>query len=288
MELAATPYLYVLAALSLSFGSLSSIVVLLRQMVGGTPPPHYVLLFRLVLESSLTNAVAAVLPPLFSLAPTPLWHLAGAIASLGMLAHFASYPRRRRRVAPDQLMGPAGWGNIAVLVCGPVLLALDATEIGRLPAGAVYALAFYLRLLASGCPFFANFAFFVRQDLPIPRAASADSPAVPPAGGARGSYPVPTCVPQNPKMWADQGFGADFVLSSTIYPLMRHILVGLAAMATVPLVGCTGQPSSIAGARSSPGDIVSTATPPGDFLTESGRLPVQTRNSLPPGAATSP
>ena len=72
--LAAIPYLYVPAALSLSFASLSSIVILLRQMTGGTPSPHHVLLFRLVLESRLTNAAASVLPPLlalFGLDPAP-------------------------------------------------------------------------------------------------------------------------------------------------------------------------------------------------------------------------
>ncbi len=184
--LAAIPFLYVLAALSLSFASLSSIVILLRQMTGGTPSPHHVLLFRLVLESSLTNTAASVLPPLlalFGLGPARVWHVAGALAFTVMLAHFVSYPYRRRHAAPNQPMGALGWGNIALLFCGPALLVLDVAGVSGVPAGALYALALYLRLLGSGCVFFANFAFFVRQDSSAMRATSGFQSAKPPLEG---------------------------------------------------------------------------------------------------------
>ena len=101
-------------------------------MTGGTPSPHHVLLFRLVLESRLTNAAASVLPPLlalFGLDPARVWHVAGALAFTVMLAHFVSYPYRRRYAAPDQPMGALGWGNIALLFCGPALLVPDVAEV---------------------------------------------------------------------------------------------------------------------------------------------------------------
>ena len=55
------------------------------------------------------------------------------------------------------------------------------------------------------------------------------------------------------------------------------MLAGLAA-------GCSNRPPADLSAPGGPAGLVSTQTPPGTFLTESGRRPLQTRNSLPPGA----
>jgi hypothetical protein len=187
MALDATPYLYALAALSLSFASFSSIVVLLRQMTGGVPSAHHVLLFRLILESSLTTTAAALLPPLlslFGLRPPLVWHIAGSVALAVMFAHFASYPYRRRRAAPDRPMGLAAWGNVTLLSCGPALLVFDAVGIGGAPAGAVFVLALYLRLVASGYLFFATFAFFIPPDFSKRRTTPGMRSDLPPDDGS--------------------------------------------------------------------------------------------------------
>jgi hypothetical protein len=69
------------------------------------------------------------------------------------------------------------------------------------------------------------------------------------------------------------------------YPMMRTAILPFLALALAGAgAACGSGPPADLSAPGGPGALVSTQTPPGIIPYEGSRRPVQTRNSLPPGA----
>jgi hypothetical protein len=108
MELAGTAYLANLSVLGISFATVSTLVMLLRQVMGGTMSSFDIYLMTSYVTAGFMLCFAALLPSLFDLCGLPqsvTWSAASAVASLpiGWLALAAP---RRRRVASGGVRPP--------------------------------------------------------------------------------------------------------------------------------------------------------------------------------------
>ena len=128
MELPGAGYLYNLSVLAVTFATVSALVMLIRQTLGGKLSNFDIFLLRGFVSFSLFVAFAAILPPLAALSNAlalVLWPLTSAVAAI-LLALNLYWVIMRRRKATGQ-PAPAGV-TIRYLVHGMAiaLLALNA------------------------------------------------------------------------------------------------------------------------------------------------------------------
>ncbi len=106
MEVPGSNYLLSIAALSMAFVSFSTIVVVLRQVLGEPLSPYLISLVRLFIEGGLTATALSLLPPLLGLLGIALpvvWRLSSAIMAVIFVKLDILYILRRRQVQPGPL-----------------------------------------------------------------------------------------------------------------------------------------------------------------------------------------
>jgi hypothetical protein len=82
MELPGGPYLYTLAALAMTFVGFTTIVLILRQVLGRELTPFDALLAHIYMELGLLVSIGSMLPSLFAIWGLPqitVWRLSSAI-----------------------------------------------------------------------------------------------------------------------------------------------------------------------------------------------------------------
>lgn len=92
-------YLYTLAAMSVTFVGFSSLVIVLRQALGGGMSKLDILITRTFIQIGFLVAAGALLPALlsfFHLAEPSVWRVSSAVTALPVLLFAATYPMRRR------------------------------------------------------------------------------------------------------------------------------------------------------------------------------------------------
>ena len=91
MELPGSGYLYNLSVLAVTFATVSALVMLVRQTLGGKLSNFDIFLLRGFVSFSLFVAFAAILPPLVALSGAParvLWPLTSAVAAILLALKF--------------------------------------------------------------------------------------------------------------------------------------------------------------------------------------------------------
>ena len=109
MELPGASYLYNLSLLAVTFATVSALVMLVRQTLGGKLSNFDIFLIRGFLSFSLFVAFAAILPPLAALsdaAAQVLWPLTSMIAAILLGLNLYTIIVRRRKATKKA--APAG------------------------------------------------------------------------------------------------------------------------------------------------------------------------------------
>jgi hypothetical protein len=118
MDLPGLSYLFTLAELSVTFVGFSSLVVVLRQTMGGEMSKLDILITRIFIQLGFIVAAGAMLPALFSLfhlsQPT-VWRVASLIPAIPAIVFAATYPTRRR--AASGVAAPlAVWIDVVIIL----------------------------------------------------------------------------------------------------------------------------------------------------------------------------
>ena len=95
-------YLYTLAAVSVTFVGFSSLVVVLRQAMGGEMSSLDVLITRTFIQVGFLVAAGAMFPALlslFHLGEPSVWRISSALTALPVTLFGATYPMRRKTVS---------------------------------------------------------------------------------------------------------------------------------------------------------------------------------------------
>ncbi len=163
MELPGSTYLLALAAISVTFVSVSTIAVVFRQVQGGVLTEFELLLIRVFLVNGLMATVGSLVPPLlalFGITPSLIWRLASLALALAILWRTIYFFRRRSQV------GPASTPPIMYVLYGITLaavLGLFVNAIGILfePGVGLYALAATWLLVNSVVAFIISLGMFL-------------------------------------------------------------------------------------------------------------------------------
>ena len=147
MELPGSGYLYNLSVLAVTFATVSALVMLVRQTLGGKLSNFDIFLLRGFVSFSLFVAFAAILPPLVALSDAParvLWPLTSAVAAILLALNLYTVITRRRQATGQT--APAGV-TIRYLIHGLAVAVLVVnTLVPAVQGVALYAAALTLCL----------------------------------------------------------------------------------------------------------------------------------------------
>ena len=158
-------YLLAIAAIAMTFVSLSAIVLVLRQFQGGALTPYHTHVVRFTVECGLLATAAALLPVLLALTELPLplvYRLSSGVGAVGFLIYLLQYIRRYRRVRPGPL--PRRFVIITTLsILIDVTLGLNAGDVLLHGEAWPYALAVTWILAQAGIVFLLTFDVFLQR-----------------------------------------------------------------------------------------------------------------------------
>ncbi len=163
MELPGSSYLLALAAISITFVSVSTIAVVFRQVQSAALSTFERLLIRAFLVSGLMATVASLIPPLlglFEITPAVIWRFSSIALALAMVWREVYFIRRRRQDPP----GPQPTSiSILIGITIATVLGLFANALGVLPEPGVglYALAATWLLVNSVVAFIISLGMFL-------------------------------------------------------------------------------------------------------------------------------
>ncbi len=165
MELPGSNYLLALAAISVTFVSVSTIAVVFRQVQGGVLSKFELLLMRVFLVSGLMATVASLIPPLLALlgmASSLVWRVSSLALALAIIVRTIYFFRRRSQVGPGS-SPPSIYVLYAVTIA--VVLGLFANVFGLLSEASVglYALAATWLLVDSVVAFIISLGMFLES-----------------------------------------------------------------------------------------------------------------------------
>jgi hypothetical protein len=165
MDVPGSNYLLSIATLSIAFVSFSTIVVVLRQVLGEPLSPYLISLVRLFIETGLTATALSLLPPLLGLlgiAFAVVWRLSSVIMAAIFVRLDVLYILRRRKVQPGPLPLRIYVNNgiSAVVIVG---LALNALGALFEPNVGPYALAVTWVLIQGGLIFVETLGAFLER-----------------------------------------------------------------------------------------------------------------------------
>jgi hypothetical protein len=124
----ALSYLYTLAALSVTFVGFSSLVIVLRQTMGGEMSKLDIFITRTFIQVGFLVAAGAMLPGLLTQFEVPgrsTWRLSSAVTAVPVLLFACTYPARRK-AASGARTPVLIWIDALVILGFGILLALDA------------------------------------------------------------------------------------------------------------------------------------------------------------------
>lgn len=143
MELPGSNYLLALAAISLTFVSVSTIAVVFRQVQGAVLSQFELLLMRVFLVTGLMATVAALVPPLlglFGITPSLIWRVSSLALAVAMLWR-ETYAMRRRAQVRREPVPPSIYLLFVIAIATVLGLFINAIGIFSEPGVGPYALA---------------------------------------------------------------------------------------------------------------------------------------------------
>ncbi len=163
MELPGSSYLLALAAISITFVSVSTIAVVFRQVQGAVLSKFELLLMRAFLVSGLMATVASLLPPLlglFGITPALVWRVSSLVLALAILWREIYFIRRRRQDPPGP-QPPSLSLLIGITMVAVLGLFINAFGIHSEPSVGLYAVAATWLLVNSVVAFIISLGMFL-------------------------------------------------------------------------------------------------------------------------------
>ncbi len=163
MELAGSNYLRALAAISITFVSVSTIAVVFRQVQGAALSRFEFLLMRVFLISGLMATVASLIPPLlglFGIPPALVWRVSSLALAVAILWREIYSVRRRAQVRPGAMPKSINL-LIAITIVAVLGLLINAIGIPSEPSVGPYALAATWLLVNSVVAFIISLGMFL-------------------------------------------------------------------------------------------------------------------------------
>ena len=127
MDLTGSAFLFTLAGLSVSFVGFSTLVIILRQTLGGRMSKLDILITKIFIQLGFIVAAGAMLPPLLSLFHLPeivVWRMASIAAAILACLFAATYPMRRWTASASPTP-PIVWIDVLILLSSGAVLALN-------------------------------------------------------------------------------------------------------------------------------------------------------------------
>jgi hypothetical protein len=165
MAVPGSGYLLAVAAIAMTFVSLSAIVLVLRQFEGGALTPYHTHVVRFTVECGLLATASALLPVLLELTELPavvVYRLSSGAGAVGFLIYLVQYVRRYKRLMPGPL--PLRFVIITTLsIVVVAMLLLNAGEIVLRGEAWPYAVAVTWILVQAGIVFLMTFDLFLQR-----------------------------------------------------------------------------------------------------------------------------
>jgi hypothetical protein len=165
MAVPASGYLLAIAAIAMTFVSLSAIVLVLRQFEGGALTPYHTHVVRFTVECGLLATASALLPVLLELTELPttvVYRLSSSAGAVGFLIYLVQYVRRYKRLMP----GPLPLRFVIITTLSIVIIAilwLNAANILLRGEAWPYAVAVTWILVQAGIVFLMTFDLFLQR-----------------------------------------------------------------------------------------------------------------------------
>ncbi len=165
MELPGSNYLLAVAAISITFVTVSTIAVVFRQVQGAVLSEFELLLMRSFLITGLMATIASLIPPLlglFGITPSLVWRVSSLAFALAILWRTIYLIGRRSRVGPASM--PTSIHILNGITIAAVL-GLFTNAIGVLsePSVGLYALAATWLLVNSVIAFIISLGMFLES-----------------------------------------------------------------------------------------------------------------------------
>ncbi len=166
-EMHGEAFLLSIAEVSIGLIAFTTIVVALRQVVGGRISQFQVLVVKLFTVCGFSALFLALLPLLlheFGTSDLWTWRIANPAMIGAAVAIHAWYFRQRRRIAPERPINATNVINVVTLLTGVVLLSLATAGIVYEGAMAPYAFCLVALLLAAATGFLGTLSSFLSAD----------------------------------------------------------------------------------------------------------------------------
>ncbi len=163
MELPGSNYLLALAAISITFVSVSTVAVVFRQVQGTVLSKFELYLMRLFLVSGLMATIASLLPPLlalFGISPSSVWRVSSLAFALAILWREITFIRRRPQVQSGPLP-PSIYVLYGITIAAILGLFINAIGLLAEPGVGLYALAATWLLVNSAVAFIISLGIFL-------------------------------------------------------------------------------------------------------------------------------
>ena len=160
-------YLYTLAAVSVTFVGFSSLVIVLRQAMGGEMSKLDILITRTFIQVGFLVAAGAMLPALlslFHLEESSVWRVSSAVTAPAVMLFAATYPGRRK--AASGVRTPlAIWIDALVILSLGALLGCNAIGVWGSSGPGPYTAALTAVLFVSGWAYLQALNTLIRHHL---------------------------------------------------------------------------------------------------------------------------
>ena len=166
-ELRGSGFLYALSAIATTFASFSTLVLILRQVSGGSRSGYDAWVAISSLQGGFFVTMSALLPPLLFgsgwLDAAGAWRLSSVIVFVAYALLIGTFPTRRRRITgvPTPRFVIV---NLALLSLSLPALALNALAWPASPGFGLYAAALLWMFLLAVLAYLQAIALIVRQD----------------------------------------------------------------------------------------------------------------------------
>ena len=160
-------FLVSIADLAIALLAFTTIVVALRQMVGGGLGDFQVLvvkLFSLCGFSALFFGLLPILLAFFEIPESWIWRICNVLLGTTVVLIHVWYFKNRKQVAPHRRFNATNVINLSIMIIALVLLALGTLDIAFGDSIAPYAFALVGLLVAAATAFLRTLADFVLTD----------------------------------------------------------------------------------------------------------------------------
>ena len=155
MELAASGYLYTIAMIAIAFASLSVLIMIFNQVMGGHMTERHSFVSRQYLQLGFMTTLGSILPPLLALLDIPAaidWRASSIVMAVILGGWALTFPRRRHTASPAKIPKPVA-SLVITLGLAAVALAINAVIAPVERMAGIYAAAVTVILICAGMMF---------------------------------------------------------------------------------------------------------------------------------------